>query len=90
MIEGKWQGKVQESILVLLHICHATDHFVHLNTDQSGNNCSGRGDGRDDLAGNEFGFVLVSAGDTIAGCSQVGACCDEVYVKVLVVVLKGW
>lgn len=76
------EGQVRETVLELCDVSEALDVLEELVADDTGDHSGGRGDGRDDLAGNHLGLVAVTLGDSIVASTEVGGCVDEVDVEV--------
>lgn len=63
------------------------DDLVELNTYEPSNDARGRSNGWDNLAGNKFRLETIRMFNAVVGCSGVGACHDEINMKILIVVL---
>ncbi|KAG8424493.1 hypothetical protein J3458_001278 [Metarhizium acridum] len=63
------------------------NNLVQLHGYQTSYKCSRRGNGRDNLPSNEFGFVSISRLDLVVFGAKVAAGCDEVDVVIGVVIL---
>lgn len=81
------QSQIYETVLVVHKLVLAVDQLVKFQANQTDGESSGSCDGRDNLACNEFGLMLVGRGNTIVSGTQVGSGGDEVNVVVRVIIL---